>query len=249
MSAFLNSGRPLARVRFGSYELQPDAHVLRKRGISIRLQEQPWQVLCALLEKPGEVVTREELNRLWPEGTFVDFDQSLNKAVNKLRHALSDTAGEPRYVETLARRGYRFVANVEEVAAPPVSVAVLPAAFQAEALALDSRCGRPSGCYSLHGFMAAVSASRSGDAADRRRTRQARRAGRGRGQNLLFCWRVGKRRQQGGTLVGARGWRRGETRDDALRRDGSKHGHLGRNTTRQRLFLACFQDSTRLICG
>ena len=76
----------------------------------------------------GEVVTREELQkRLWPEGTFVDFGQSLNKAVNKLRHALSDTAGEPRYVETLARRGYRFVANVEEVAAPPVSVAVLPA--------------------------------------------------------------------------------------------------------------------------
>lgn len=127
MSAFLNSGKPLVRVRFGPYDLDPEAHVLRKRGISIRLQEQPWQVLCALLEKPGEVVTREELQkRLWPEGTFVDFDQSLNKAVNKLRDALSDTAGEPRYVETLARRGYRFVADVEEVAAPPVPVAVLP---------------------------------------------------------------------------------------------------------------------------
>jgi Tol biopolymer transport system component/DNA-binding winged helix-turn-helix (wHTH) protein len=111
------------KIRFGAYELDQAAHELRKNGLSIRLQDQPWEVLCALLEQPGEVVSREDLRRrLWPDGTFVDYEQSLNKAVNKLREALSDSADKPRYVETLARRGYRFVAAVEAPTPVPVLV-------------------------------------------------------------------------------------------------------------------------------
>jgi DNA-binding winged helix-turn-helix (wHTH) protein/Tol biopolymer transport system component len=103
------------RFRFGAYELDEAAHELRKSGLSIHLQEQPWEVLCALLERHGEVVSREDLrHRLWPDGTFVDYEQSLNKAVNKLREALCDAADRPRYVETLARRGFRLVAAVEQ---------------------------------------------------------------------------------------------------------------------------------------
>jgi TolB-like protein/DNA-binding winged helix-turn-helix (wHTH) protein/Tfp pilus assembly protein PilF len=101
---------------FGGFELDLRSGELRKQGIKVRLQEQPFQVLSMLLERPGEVVTREELRqRLWPEDTFVDFDHSLNTAVNKLREALSDSADAPRFVETLPRRGYRFIAPVEEI--------------------------------------------------------------------------------------------------------------------------------------
>ncbi|MGD0579630.1 MAG: winged helix-turn-helix domain-containing protein, partial [Bryobacteraceae bacterium] len=109
------------KFRFGPYELDEAARELRKNGISVRLQDQPWEVLRALVERPGEVVSREDLRRrLWPDGTFVDYEQSLNKAVNKLREALCDSADRPRYVETLARRGYRFIAPVElELPKPP----------------------------------------------------------------------------------------------------------------------------------
>jgi cholera toxin transcriptional activator len=101
-------------VRFGLFEVDLSAGELRKNGVRIRLQEQPFQVLAFLLERPAEVVTREELRqKLWPADTFVDFDHSLNTAVNKLREALGDSASSPRYVETLARRGYRFLASVE----------------------------------------------------------------------------------------------------------------------------------------
>ena len=88
----------------------------------VRLQEQPFQVLAFLVERAGEVVTREELRqKLWPADTFVDFDHSLNTAVNKLREALGDSASSPRYVETLARRGYRFLASVErQETEPPI---------------------------------------------------------------------------------------------------------------------------------
>src|SRR6202166_93579 len=102
--------------RFGAYEADPASGELRKSGIRLRVQEQPFQVLLVLLERPGEVVTREELRqRLWPADTFVDFDHSLNTVINKLREALSDSAANPRFIETLARRGYRFVAPVEFV--------------------------------------------------------------------------------------------------------------------------------------
>ncbi len=99
------------RVSFGTFEANLRTGELRKQGTRIKLQEQPFQVLAMLLERPGEIVTREDLReRLWPAEVFVDFDQSLNKAINKIREALNDSADSPRFVETLARRGYRFIA-------------------------------------------------------------------------------------------------------------------------------------------
>ncbi len=101
-------------ARFGVFELDLAAGELRKNGAKLRLQEQPFQVLALLLERAGEVVTRDQLRQqLWPSDTFVDFDHSLNTAVNKLRETLGDSASNPRYIETLARRGYRFIAPVQ----------------------------------------------------------------------------------------------------------------------------------------
>ena len=101
------------RLCFGVFELDLRAGELRKRGLRVRLQQQPFQVLAMLLERAGEVVGREELQkRLWPADTFVDFDHGLNKAINKIREALGDSAESPRFVETVARRGYRFIADV-----------------------------------------------------------------------------------------------------------------------------------------
>lgn len=101
------------RLRFGVFEVDLRAGELRKGGSRIKLQEQPFQVLAMLLERPGETVTREELRqRLWPAETFVDFDHGVNKAVNRIRDALGDSATSPRFVETVARRGYRFIADV-----------------------------------------------------------------------------------------------------------------------------------------
>ncbi len=111
------------RFRFGLYELDTVARELRKNGTKIRLQDQPLQVLISLLERPQEVITREELRlRLWPSDTFVDFDHSLNTAIAKLRDALDDTASNPRFIETLPKRGYRFVAPVTADSAGPQSV-------------------------------------------------------------------------------------------------------------------------------
>jgi cholera toxin transcriptional activator len=102
-------------ARFGVFELDLAAGELRKNGARLRLQEQPFQVLALLLDRAGEVVTREDLRqKLWPADTFVDFDHSLNTAVNKLREVLGDSASTPRYIETLARRGYRFIAPVQQ---------------------------------------------------------------------------------------------------------------------------------------
>ncbi len=102
-----------ATRRFGVFELDLRAGELRRQGRKVKLQEQPFQVLAQLLERPGEVVTREELrNRLWPADTFVDFDHSLNAAIRRLRDALGDSAENPTFVETVARRGYRFLAPV-----------------------------------------------------------------------------------------------------------------------------------------
>jgi len=107
-------------LRFGVFELDLRAGELRKHGVRVRLQEQPLQVLATLAERPGEVVTREELQRkLWPADTFVDFDHGLNKAINKIREALSDSADSPRFVETIPRRGYRFLAEVKAAEAAP----------------------------------------------------------------------------------------------------------------------------------
>ena len=109
-------------LRFGTFELDLSAGELRKNGAKVRVQEQPFQLLSALVEKPGEVVTREELkDKLWPGDTYVDFDRSLNTAASKLRDALGDSASSPRFIETLPRRGYRFLASVETVGEPAAS--------------------------------------------------------------------------------------------------------------------------------
>ena len=118
-------------LRFGVFELDLRAGELRKQGVRLRLQEQPFQVLAMLLERPGDIVTREELrNRLWAADTFVDFDHGVNKAVNRIRSALGDSATSPRFVETVARRGYRFLADVTVVeAAALVAPGSIPGEF------------------------------------------------------------------------------------------------------------------------
>src|SRR5271157_2467765 len=104
-----------AKIHFGVYELDKDSMELRKHGVVLRLQEQPFRVLAMLAGRPGEIVTREELQEQIWGNTFVDFDQSLNKAVNRVREALNDNAGTPQYVETVPRRGYRFLAAVAAI--------------------------------------------------------------------------------------------------------------------------------------
>jgi TolB-like protein/DNA-binding winged helix-turn-helix (wHTH) protein/Tfp pilus assembly protein PilF len=100
-------------IRFGVFEVDLQASELRKQGIKVKLQQQPFELLAMLLEHPGEVVTREEIQkRLWPADTFVDFDRGLNRATNRLRESLGDDAESPRFIETLPRRGYRFIAPV-----------------------------------------------------------------------------------------------------------------------------------------
>src|SRR6516225_2581045 len=117
-------------LRFGVFELDLNAGELRKSGIRLRLQGQPIQVLTLLLQRAGAVVTREELRqKLWASDTFVDFDHSLNTAINKVREALGDSASSPRFVETLARRRCRFIAPVQvPVPAPPANGVAFPSA-------------------------------------------------------------------------------------------------------------------------
>jgi TolB-like protein/DNA-binding winged helix-turn-helix (wHTH) protein len=114
VSARMNDVPPSrAPIRFGVFELDTESGELRKQGVRIRLQEQPFQILQVLLEHPGKVVTREELQqRIWPSDTFVDFDRGLYNAIKRLREALGDSAVTPRYIETLSRRGYRLIAAV-----------------------------------------------------------------------------------------------------------------------------------------
>jgi len=118
---------PQQTVRFGSFELDQAGGELRKNGAKVRLQEQPLQVLQILLQTPGKLITREELQqRIWPSNTFVDFDHGINNAIKRLREALGDTAETPRYVETIPRRGYRFVGRIERETPRFRSLAVLP---------------------------------------------------------------------------------------------------------------------------
>ena len=108
-------------LHFGVFEVDLKACEIRKHGVRLKLPEQPFQVLSVLLENPGEIVTRDELRtRLWPSDTFVDFDHGLNNAVMRLREVLGDSSENPRFVETIPRRGYRFIA--------PVAGSLLPAA-------------------------------------------------------------------------------------------------------------------------
>lgn len=130
-------------TRFGLFELDLSAGELRKSGVKLRLQGQPFQVLALLLERAGDVVTREELQqKLWPSDTFVDFDHSLNTAINKVRDALGDSASSPRYVETLARRGYRFIA--------PLQRAVQNDATSGNANSAPPRTAAPQPSLTLH---------------------------------------------------------------------------------------------------
>jgi Tol biopolymer transport system component/DNA-binding winged helix-turn-helix (wHTH) protein len=113
------------RIRFGVFELDPRTRELRRNGTLVKLQDQPFQVLLALTGKAGELVTREELaKKIWPDDTFVDFDVGLSRAVNKLRDALGDTAENPRFIQTLPKRGYRFIAPVDggECVPPPTEI-------------------------------------------------------------------------------------------------------------------------------
>jgi len=132
-------------VQFGLFELDLDARELRKSGVRIKLQEQPFQILAMLLERPGTLVTREELQKkLWPEDTFVDFDLSLNSAVKKLRQALNDDSENPRYVETLYRRGYRFIGSVNGSSADQIEVVQSPVSTTPSEPVLTARVSPPA---------------------------------------------------------------------------------------------------------
>src|SRR5271167_457805 len=112
----MDPSQPASIVRFGTYEVSLPSGEVRKAGLRIRVQQQPMKLLEILLERPGEVVTREELrSRVWPSESFGDFDQALNIAVGKIRSALGDSAENPRFIETLPKRGYRFIADVSIV--------------------------------------------------------------------------------------------------------------------------------------
>src|ERR1700719_1433849 len=114
---------PSKITRCGVFEIDLKAFELRKHGLRLKLAEQPFQILAILLNHPGEVITGDELReRLWPGDTFVDFDHGLNNAVMRLREALGDSPDKPRFIETLPRRGYRFIAPVEEIHTAPKSI-------------------------------------------------------------------------------------------------------------------------------
>src|ERR1700730_12669970 len=122
--AMEESHRSFSPIRFGVFEADLHAAELHREGVKVKLQEQPFQVLAVLLEHAGQLVTREELqHRVWATDTFVDFERGLNKAINRLRDALGDSAEDPSFIETLPRRGYRFIAQVSRRID---SLAVLP---------------------------------------------------------------------------------------------------------------------------
>jgi cholera toxin transcriptional activator len=122
----MTDSRQARRYRFGVFEADAATGELRKQGIRIKVNVQPFQVLLMLLERPGELLTREEISReLWPDGTFVDYEHGVNSAINRIREALGDQARNPRFIETLARRGYRFLAPVQRVADDGESSAIL----------------------------------------------------------------------------------------------------------------------------
>jgi TolB-like protein/Flp pilus assembly protein TadD len=119
--------RSAGRIRFDIFEVDANTGELRRDGVKVKLQEQPLQILQILLAQPGELVSREELrSRIWPSDTFVDFDHGINNAIKRLREALADSADTPKFVETVARRGYRFIGKLETITAGMESLAVLP---------------------------------------------------------------------------------------------------------------------------
>jgi eukaryotic-like serine/threonine-protein kinase len=138
-----------ALLRFGEFIVDPSGHSVRKHGIRLKLHGQPFEILLLLLEKPGEVVTREELqHRVWTQNTFVDFEQGLNAAIKKLRHTIQDSADEPRYIETVPRIGYRFIASVEWVKAADAEI-IQGADTIAGSSGVRSLAEMPEGCAVL----------------------------------------------------------------------------------------------------
>jgi DNA-binding winged helix-turn-helix (wHTH) protein len=128
----MKDGKTARRYRFGAFEADAATGELRKHGVRLKVNAQPFQVLMMLLDRPGELLTRAEISReLWQDGTFVDYEHGVNSAVNRIREALGDKAKNPRFIETLARRGYRFVGAVERIGVAAVDeaapVAVEPA--------------------------------------------------------------------------------------------------------------------------
>ena len=150
-------------IRFGVFEADLQAGELRKQGVRIKLQEQPFQLLLVLVDRAGEVVTRDELQRrLWTVETFVDFDRSLNKAINKLREALEDSAENPRFIETIPKRGYRFIAPVETTTGRTESVSPrrpLPPVRGPPSPYVRSSRGQVSRCYWWQSFFSLFSVS------------------------------------------------------------------------------------------
>ena len=135
-------------LRFGPFEADLRELELRKRGIKVRLQGQPFQVLAILLRRAGETVTRDELRtEVWPADTFVDFDHSLNTAINKIREALGDSASSPHYVETIPKRGYKFIAVVESLngTAPTVAQPETTSPAELSGAAIDVDALPPAG--------------------------------------------------------------------------------------------------------
>jgi len=152
-------------IRFGVFELDLRSGELQKQGRKIRLEGQPIQVLICLIENPGELVTREELHRkLWPADTFVNFEHGLNAAVKRLRQALNDSADNPRFVETLPRRGYRFIAPIQAglgiaedaVLAVAPAIVEVPAAPDPSEVVSGERPSRPNWKWPLLGLLALV---------------------------------------------------------------------------------------------
>jgi Tol biopolymer transport system component/DNA-binding winged helix-turn-helix (wHTH) protein len=149
---------PTARpvIRFGTFEVDVAAGELRRQGVKTRLQEQPLKVLLLLLSRPGDIVTREELRaQLWPADTFVDFEHSLNAAVKRLRDALGDSADNPRFIETIPRRGYRFLGPVDDPGRPPA-----PAVSKAVALTIPRWAAAAAGIAVLVALVAAIGSTR-----------------------------------------------------------------------------------------
>jgi len=162
-------------VRFEGFEVDLRAQELYKAGRKIKLQVQPFQVLAMLLERPGDVVTREEMQkRLWPADTFVDFDHSVNTAIKKLRQALGDDKSKPRFVETLPKRGYRFLASVKK---PATSSAAAEAQVATPVAAKDAAAsvwvGRVAKVCCEHGHSFAVVSIDEAAAAERQRLEAA----------------------------------------------------------------------------
>ncbi|MGD0581089.1 MAG: winged helix-turn-helix domain-containing protein, partial [Bryobacteraceae bacterium] len=158
------------RVRFKAFELDLRSRELHKHGLKLKLQGQPIELLAMLLEQPGELVTREELRtKLWPEDTFVDFEHGLNSAINRLREALGDHAEAPRFIETLPRRGYRFIAAVEEPAelAPAAAGPVDAPATEGAARGVALRRPVAVAAAALLGAFAILAAVNAGGLRDR----------------------------------------------------------------------------------